>query len=72
MVKEDGHENHQNNKEESFSLADLDLHHLLLPSFVKDDNDVSKLSLFLNDKSFFFHSFFKSLLLEILVMGATF
>ena len=60
VVKEDDHENNHNNKEESFSLADLDLHHLLLPSFVKDDNDVSKLSLFLNDKSFFSFFFQKS------------
>ena len=57
VVKEDGHENHHTNKEESFSLADLDLHHYQASL---DDNDVSKLSLFEWQKFFFILFFQKS------------
>ena len=71
VVKEDDHENNHNNKEESFSLADLDLHHYFFQASLKMTM-MSANSHFFWMTKVFFHSFFKSLLLEILVMGATF
>ena len=61
VVKEDDHENNHNNKEESFSLADLDLHHYQASL---DDNDVSKLSLLSPTSMHFFRGLYTALSLH--------
>ena len=60
VVKEDDHENNHNNKEESFSLADLDLHHYFFQASLKMTMMSANSHFFWMTKVFFSFFFQKS------------